>query len=74
MSNRKASFGYGNKSDFTKTLTVSPPSSKYIHKSIFENSEKRGRSFGCARDLSPDRSYLIPQLQKIPGPGKVKIK
>jgi hypothetical protein len=24
-----------------------------------------------SRDKSPDRSYLIPQLQKVPGPGKV---
>lgn len=29
LSKRKASFGYGKKSDFTKTLTCSPSSTKY---------------------------------------------
>jgi len=32
---------------------------------------KKGQSFGCAREKSPDKSYLIPQIQKNPGPGNV---
>lgn len=70
LSNRKTSLGYGHKSDFTKTLTCSPASTKYGHKSLFEESKNRGKSFGLSRDQSPDRSYLIPQLNKVPGPGQ----
>jgi len=33
----------------------------------------RTHAFGMSREKSPDRSYLIPQLQKIPGPGQVTI-
>ena len=60
------------RSDFTKTLTCSPPSTKYMHKSFFQKDPRKGKSFGTSRDRSPDRSYFIPQLQQIPGPGQVK--
>ena len=30
-----------------------------------------GKTFGLAREKLDDKSYLIPQLRKIPGPGKV---
>lgn len=73
LSHRKTSFGYGNKYDFTQTTTVSPPSTKYKSKSFVDDSKKNGKTFGISRDLSPDRSYLIPQLHKNPGPGKVFI-
>ena len=43
-----------------------------MHKSIFDD-KARGKSFGLSRESSPDRSYLIPQLHKVPGPGKVQI-
>lgn len=39
---------------------------------MFDDGKNRGRSFGLSRDRSPDTSYLIPQMQKIPGPGQVK--
>jgi hypothetical protein len=39
LSNRKASFGYGNKSDFTRTLTVSPPVTKYEIKTFLDESK-----------------------------------
>ncbi len=71
LSNRKASFGYGKKYDFTQPTNVSPPSTKYNSKSFVDDSKKKGKSFGLSRELSPDRSYLIPQLHKNPGPGKV---
>ena len=71
LSNRKASFGYGRKSDFTKTLTASPSVTTYTSKSVFEQNKGRGKSFGSARDRSPDTSYLIPQIHKNPGPGQV---
>ena len=69
MSNRKAAIGYGRKSDFTRDLTASPPATLYRHKSIFE--DKKGKTFGSSREKSPDTSYLIPQLHKLPGPGQV---
>lgn len=61
--------GEAKRSDFTKTLNCSPPSTAYQYKSAFEE-KNRGKSFGLSRDQSPDRSYLIPQLQKVPGPGQ----
>lgn len=36
LSNRKAGLGYGNKSDFTKDLTVSPPATKYQIKTFLD--------------------------------------
>ena len=71
LSNRRASFGYGNKSDFTKTLTASPSVTTYRHKSVFTDNKNKGKTFGNTRDGSPDRSYLVPQLHKVPGPGQV---
>ena len=71
LSNRKASLGYGPKSDFTKDLTASPGATKYNIRSVLDQSKNRGKSFGLSRELSPDRSYFVPQLQKIPGPGQV---
>lgn len=73
LSNRKAAFGYGNKSDFTRTLTVSPPATKYEIKSFVDESREKGKSFGLHREKLPDNSYLVPQLHKIPGPGGVSI-
>jgi hypothetical protein len=71
LSNRKSSFGYGNKYDFTQTLTVSPPVNTYNLKTFVEETKSKGKSFGTARDKLPDNSYLIPQMHKIPGPGAV---
>lgn len=71
LSQRKTSFGYGKKSDFTQPTNVSPPSTKYNSKSFVDESKKSGKTFGISRELSPDRSYLIPQLHKNPGPGNV---
>lgn len=74
LSTRKASFGYGKKSDFTRTLTVSPPATKYEIKSFLDESREKGKSFGTTREKLPDNSYLVPQLQKVPGPGFVLMK
>lgn len=74
LSNRKAAFGYGNKSDFTRTLTVSPPATKYEIKTFLDESKEKGKSFGTTREKLPDNSYLVPQLHKVPGPGFVLIK
>ena len=71
LSNRRSSFGYGSKSDFTKTLTASPSVTTYRHKSEFTENKNKGKTFGGPRDVAPDRSYLVPQLQKVPGPGQV---
>ena len=64
--------GYGNKSDFTKDLTASPPVTKYNLKTFVDVSKEHGKSFGTAREKLPDQSYLVPQMQKVPGPGQVK--
>lgn len=40
-------------------------------KSTFEENKGKGNTFGGSREKSPDRSYFIPQLQKVPGPGQV---
>lgn len=71
LSHRKTSFGFGQKADFTKPITCSPPSTKYNIKSDFDAQREKGKSFGLSRDSSPDRSYLVPQLHKMPGPGQV---
>ena len=72
LSNRKASFGYGTKTDFTKTLQVSPSPDNYQIKSCFDLNKDRGSSFGITRERLPDQSYTIPQLRHVPGPGQVK--
>lgn len=43
-----------------------------MHKSFFQKDPRKGKSFGTSRDRSPDRSYFIPQLHHVPGPGQVK--
>ena len=64
--------GFGKKSDFTRPKAESPPPSLYLMKSGFEE-KKKGRTFGCSREKSPDRSYFIPQIHKNPGPGQVAL-
>lgn len=62
--------GKGKRSDFTKTLTSSPASTKYLHQSTFEENKMKGKTFALSRDRSPDRSYHNFRLHKIPGPGQ----
>ena len=71
LSKIKYSVGQGKRSDFTQTLTSSPPSTKYSHKSIFEKDHRKGKTFGLSREGSPDRSYLKPQIWKHPAPNQV---
>lgn len=71
LSQRKASFGYGKKYDFTEDLTSSPGSTQYKHVSIFDESKKKGITFGLDRDSSPERSYITQQIIRYPGPGHV---
>ena len=33
----------------------------------------KGLSFGLSREVSPDQSYLIPQIHKHPGVGAVNF-
>jgi hypothetical protein len=67
-----AGIGVGKKSDFTKTTTFSPPPIQY-HVETTLNDLAKGKTFGCARDNSPDRSYLVPQNHKNPGVGQVSL-
>lgn len=73
LSQRKTTFGYGQKTDFSKPITCSPPSTRYLSKSSFDEYSKKGKTFGLSRELLPDRSYFIPQLYNVPGPGHVTI-
>ena len=34
---------------------------------------KKGKSFACSRDVSPQRSYIPYQLKNVPGPGEVNF-
>jgi hypothetical protein len=45
--------GYGNRSDFTKCLTVSPSSSKYNLKTFWDENKnkKKGAVFALSRDV-----------------------
>lgn len=61
--------GYGKKSDFTKDLTVSPGSSKYDIKTIFDNNVKSKKGFsiyesrevfiGLTRNLRREGTFLL---------------
>jgi hypothetical protein len=56
--------GYGNRSDFTKCLTVSPSSSKYNLKTFWDENKnkKKGAVFALSRDVS---LYLFRKLHLI---------
>ena len=71
LSNRKASIGIGEKSDYTKDLAKTPGSWHYKPNTYYEFAKQKGKSFGVARDKRKDSSYLIPQIHKHPGVGKV---
>ena len=74
LSNRKASFGYGTKVDFTKDRTCSPPATKYNPKTFLEESSKSGKSFGLNREKVVDKSFYLPSHRlKLPGPGMVNV-
>ena len=66
--------GVGKKSDFTKSMTASPPATRYQIKNFLELSRNKGQSFGAARDKQPDNCYTVPQMQKVPGPKVLKNK
>lgn len=70
LSQRKTSFGFGNKIDFTRTVSCSPPPTRYNSKSFVEESKNLGKTFGTSRDYTPGRSYMMPQLN-TPGPSDV---
>jgi hypothetical protein len=53
-------------------LTSSPAATKYDLKSFVEQGKNKGKSFGLQREILPNNSYLIPQMQKVPGPGVVR--
>jgi len=50
---------------------MTPSSTKYDVDNYYNKIRSKGLTFGLSRDVSPDRSYLVPQLHKNPGPGKV---
>jgi hypothetical protein len=40
---------------------------------MFDKDRNKGITFGTEREKEPDRSYLIPQLSKFPGPADVVL-
>lgn len=62
------SIGYGIKYDFTKDLTISPGSSKYEIKNVFENNRKsqRGYTFSLSREVHFAFTQKIPTKGYIP--------
>lgn len=71
LSNRKTNLGLGKKSDFTQDLAKAPSSALYNPDNFHEATKIRGKTFGLSRDVSPDQSYLVPQIHKHPGVGAV---
>jgi hypothetical protein len=71
LSQRKASIGYGRKSNFTEDLAQTPSATMYNPNSYHEFTKIRGKSFGLSREQLPDQSYLVPQIHKHPGVGAV---
>ena len=51
LSKRATSFGYGERSDFTKTYTSSPPVTKYNPETLMFMTRKpsNGKTFGISR-------------------------
>jgi len=49
LSKRKASIGYGDKSDFTSELPHTPSSTLYNPNDYYEFTKQRGKSFGLSR-------------------------
>jgi hypothetical protein len=63
------SFGYGAKSDFTKTaMRENPAPGQYETLAAYKSPQ--GKSFGVSREQSPWRSYIVRDPLKFPGPGK----
>lgn len=68
LSQRQTSIGFGKKLDFTKPAMITPSGSDYNPDIKWM---KQGKTFGCSRDKSLDRSYIPPQIQSHPGVGAV---
>ena len=72
---RATSFGYGIKSDFTKTSITSPAPVTYEKQSVFEKktSQQHGKSFGVSRDNMKEFGHVVPGPVKNPGVGSYLI-
>jgi hypothetical protein len=70
MGERSAGFGYGFKSDFTKTDKYLPGPTNYDLPSCFERNktELKGVKFGYGRDEAY-KMGLLGNLNRNPGPG-----
>jgi len=66
---RTAGFGYGTKSDFTKTGTNNPPPNAYELNSEFKKGAKKGFSFGLSREAMAATGGQFVGDKKSPGPG-----
>jgi hypothetical protein len=61
--NRSSGFGYGTRSDFTKTRSIAPPASKYDISPLspFDKmkSRARGKSFGLSREQTKEFGHIL---------------
>jgi hypothetical protein len=75
MGHRSAGFGYGNKSDFTKTDKYRPGPTNYEIDSCFERNinELKGVKFGYGREEAYKMGPL-GNVNKSPGPGTYEFK
>lgn len=66
---RAASFGYGKKSDFTKSNKTDTEPALYRIDSLFDRnrSSAKGSSFGMGREFLKESSYIVHALAKHPG-------
>jgi len=67
-STRTAGFGYGTKSDFTKSVINNPPPNSYELKSDFV-SQRKGYSFGLSREAMQLSGGQFVGDKNSPGPG-----
>ena len=71
LSRRRASIGNSRRTDFTLDLAHVPSSALYDFNTYYQFIKNKGLSFRLSREVSPDQSYLIPQIQRHPGVGEV---
>lgn len=73
-STRAAAFGYGTKYDFTKQHADTPGPNTYHTPSIFDDSKKKGISFGLGREQMQITGGQYVGDKGSPGPGAYDIR
>lgn len=83
LSKRSTGFGYGSRSDFTKTYSSSPGATRYNPETTLFSTrgKEKGKTFGISRDvrnkliqLSPEGGVVMKGVLKNPGVGSYNFK